>query len=421
MPSRLPQHIVGFMRRGETGGNPAHLDHFGLAEWQRALPWLDSSGLALHFLHKLETLDAESVLPCSVRARLQRNFADNAQRNAALAEEMRAIHAHFEARTVNFAVLKGYSLIPEYCSMPALRHQCDLDYLVAQDHLSSATHGLRALGYVRVRKSPGTFTFSRSIGHLPGRGEIYKPGLNVSVELHTSLWDNNDVAVLESLPQVLARRRMHQACGLVFPALAREDLFIHQCMHVLSHILQFWIRLSWLYEIATFLSAARTDSRFWRAVDGRIGDASYIARAVGFVASLAAEVFGGEPLPAWSDIPDPLRLWVSQYGLPWAMHDLPGSKLSLFIFREFMNEEQWRDLARRRLFPFHRPHSATQVSDLHPRRSLRAHFAESRYAGQRFIFHCREAWHYFRERPRWRRLLARSESMSRESLEAVLR
>jgi hypothetical protein len=208
----------------------------------------------------------------------------------------------------------------------------------------------------------------------------------------------------------------------VFPVLAPEDRFLHQCMHVLSHTLQFWIRLAWLYEIAGFLRRMSTDVAFWGLVQRRIGSRDYIAKAVDLVTLLAVVIFRVDPpvLPAGNS--PCFQLWTNEYGSRWALHDLPGSKLSLFLFPEFMGEGQWRTLERQRLFPVHRPHSATQLNAAAPRRSLRAHLAEYFYASQRLRFHAREAAVYLREKPRWRRRLelVRQNTPSNE-LQPVLR
>lgn len=422
MPCSLAENIVAFLGHGERGGSVSELLGFSPRQWRRALPWLDSSGLALYLLNRVECLNAADVLPPPVLARLRQNQEDNRERTAALMEEMRAIHQRFFAQGIDFAVLKGYSLVPEYCPAAALRHQCDLDYLVAPDHLDHAGQILRGMDYSRVRRSPGTFTFSRSTGDLPSRNQIYQPAVNYSVELHASLWENDEVAVLESLPQLLERRQFHQVSGVVFPVLAPEDRFIHQCMHVLSHTLQFWIRLAWLYEIAGFLRRISTDAAFWRLVERRIGGREYIAKSVYLVNLLAARNFRVvSPVLRADDYPS-LELWVSKYGSRWALHDLPGSKLSLFLFPEFMIQEQWRRLERQRLFPVHRPHSATQLDTAAPRRSLRAQLAEYFYTSQRLRFHAREAAVYLHEKPRWRQCLRllRQDSPSHE-LEPVLR
>jgi hypothetical protein len=421
MSHRLAQQIVSFLGHGEYDGTVSALEGFPPRDWKRILPWLDSSGLALYLLNRIETLHASRVFPPQVLSRLRQNLNDNRERTAALAGEMRAIHQRFSANGVEFAVLKGYSLVPEYCSLAALRHQCDLDYLVAPDHLHRASQILHDRLYSRVRRSPGTYTFSRTTGDLPSRDDIYKPALNYSVELHTSLWENDEGAVLEQLPQVLARRQFHPACGLVFPVLAPEDRFIHQCMHVLSHTLQFWIRLGWLYEIASFLTRPSVDAAFWRLVEKRVGSREYIGRAVHFVSLLVAEIFGVDAPPFRAGDYPAFELWVNEYGRRWAMHDLPGSKLSLFLFREFMSQEQWQRLEQQRLFPFHRPHAATQVDASQPRRSLGADLAEYFYAAQRLAFHLRETRHYLQEKPRWERRLQNLRQVSPSEWEAVLR
>lgn len=403
MPSVLSECIIKFLGYGNNTG-VSSLEGFSLREWRRTLPWLDASGLALYFLDRVELLHGASVVPPSILARLRRNQEDNHERTAALTEEMGAIHQSLYARGVEFAVLKGYSLVPEYCQAPALRHQCDLDYLVSENDLERANSILGRMGYSRVQSAPGSFTFARSTGQVPSRHHMYKAGLNFSVEMHTALWDNCDVAELEQLPEVLPRRRPHQVSWLTFPALSRDDQFVHQCVHVLSHILQFWIRLAWLYEIATFLKRARTDSAFWQAVQKRIDGRNYVGKATRLVSLLAAAIFEVE-CPTLGSDGQALRLWVNEYGRRWAIHKQPGSKLSLFLFPEFMDESSWRRLRRQRLFPIHLPHPATQVSASHPKRTLPARLAEYAYAGRRLAFHVREAWRYFGEKSNWRRCL----------------
>jgi hypothetical protein len=421
MRSRLAEHIVEVLRYGADRGSVSLLERHTAQQWKQVLPWLDASGLALYFLDRIETLGASAALPPATLARLRQNLADNRERTAALLAEMRAIHREFDAAGVEFAVLKGYSLVPDYCPAAALRHQCDLDYLVAPPHLHRALGVLCDLDYSRVRTSSGTYTFARSTGEMPSRNHIYTPGVNYSIELHAALWENQEVATLEPLTGVLARRRLHWACGLTFPALAPEDRFIHQCIHLLSHTLQFWIRLAWLYELAGFLAGARADAAFWQSVEERIAGAACIAKAVRLATLLAICIFGGQAPRLQIGGHPSLALWVREYGGEWAMYGLPGSKLSLFLFREFTDEQRWRQLERRRLFPVHRPPAATQLSFWRPRRSLRSRLAELRYAGRRLRFHIRETWRYLRERPHWqRRLLTLQQAVPPAHVETVL-
>lgn len=418
MADRLKQKVIEFLRYDKPFP-VALLDSFRLRDWQQLLPWLDASGLAFYFLKHLEGLDGTGVLPPPILVRLQRNREDNRERSSRFLEEMRLIHHRFDSSGVDFAVLKGYSLVPEYCSDPASRHQCDLDYLVAEEDVHLAGDVLRVLGYSRAHSAPASFTFTRRAGDLPRRKDIYKAGLNSSVELHPSVWDNNDVAKLEQLPDIWTRCQSHQVAGLVFPVLSPEDQFIHQCTHVLSHVLQFWLRLAWLYEIASFLHSMRSELVFWRAVQDRIGQREYIGKAVHLVTLLAATIFGAEAPQINGDYPV-LRLWVNRYGQQWAMHNLPGSKLSLFLFPDFMGRNRWQRLQRQRLLPVHWPHSATQLNPAEPRRSWAARLAEYRYAVQRLAFHIREGWRYLREKPNWqRRLAAAKEAVRYEGLATV--
>jgi len=420
MPDRLAEQIVQFLRLDESGA-VADVEGFTARDWSRVLPWLDAGGLALYFLHRLEGRHGGSILPPAILTRLRQNQEDNRQRTKAFIEEMRVIHRRFAASEVEFALLKGYSLVPAYCPAPALRHQCDLDYLISENDVHLAGRVLHALGYSRLGRAPDSYTFARSTGDLPRRDNIYKAQLNYSVELHTTLWDNDEVAKLEQLPHAFECRQPYQVSGLIFPVLALEDQFIHQCMHVLSHVLQFWVRLAWLYEIAVFLQRMRADAAFWRAVQERIEGKAYVAKAVQLVTLLAASIFHVESPKMREGDSRTLRLWVNEYGHQWALHNLPGSKLSLFLFREFMDEKRWQRLQRQRLFPVHRPHSATPVNASRPRRGMRARLAECGYAGQRLAFHIRETWRYLCEKASWQRRLRRIEAPACAPLESVIR
>lgn len=420
MPNALSGRIVKFLGYGR-GSGISDLRGFSPRDWTRALPWLDASGLALYFLNRVELSDGSSVVPPSILSRLRQNREDNRERNRAFTEEMRSINQSFHARGIEFAVLKGSSLVPEYCLAFELRQQCDLDYLVPENDIYRASNILRRMEYSRVQGAPGSYTFARSPGRLPSRHSMYKAGLNYSVELHTALWDNSSVATLEDLPHALDRRRLHQAPELVFPALSREDQFIYQCMHVLSHILQFWIRLAWLYEIATFVEGTRTDATFWQAVQTRIDGRIYQSKAIQLVLLLAAALFDAQVPELRTGEARAIPLWVSEYGREWARRDLPGSKLSLFLFPEFVEESRRRRLLRQRLLPLHWPHSAAQVSAARPRRDLRIRLTEYRYAGQRFAFHLREGWRYLAEKGKWRRCVRESGEGARSPLKTVTR
>ena len=61
-------------------------------------------------------------------ARFEQNLADNSCRVDHLLYETGCINEKLDQAGVQYVVIKGFSLWPEFCSNPYLRTQCDLDY-----------------------------------------------------------------------------------------------------------------------------------------------------------------------------------------------------------------------------------------------------------------------------------------------------
>ena len=96
----------------------ARLLHLSRKEWENLLHWLDTSGLALYFLNRVEELGLLETLPLPVIARLQQNLADNSKRLEGMIAALAEIQRRFQAAGLAFAVLKGFSLWP--ISVPKL-------------------------------------------------------------------------------------------------------------------------------------------------------------------------------------------------------------------------------------------------------------------------------------------------------------
>src|ERR1700731_4149423 len=114
--------------------------------WQRLLHWLDISGLALYFLDRLVELQRCDVLPPKVLARLQQNLRDNMDRTTGMIAESVAIQQEFQEACLVYATLKGFSLFPDSVSKLELRHQFDLDFLVAEKSVLEAQKILKRQG-----------------------------------------------------------------------------------------------------------------------------------------------------------------------------------------------------------------------------------------------------------------------------------
>ncbi len=372
MNRALAQEIIDCLRlSGTPRTSLARLPTFGRREWQRALVWLHVSGLALYFWQRVKDLGAESMVPCEVRAALARNLQDNGLRIAAMAEEFDLINRGFEEAGVEYAVLKGFALVPDYCPHASLRTSYDYDYLLRADSLDRAHEALTAAGYVRRNKRGDHIVYAYSAGplRLLRPEDLYSAQLTREVELHLSLWNADEEKIcLEPEGDPLTRTCWHTWRNLRFRGLADEDALIFQALHAFWHVLHSGCRMSTLLEIAYFLENRSSNTRFWERVREKVQSVSQLGEVVGVVFSLAAGLFGPEvpaAARAWTseNLTPAEALWIEHYGWNLALNNFSGNKLSLFLHREFIQDPAvWREIRWRRLFPVHRLHHVAQAS-----------------------------------------------------------
>ncbi len=405
---------------GNVEASLQRLSTFRPSEWQRTLSWLDDSGLALYLLERVNRSGLRQALPVEIEARLRANLDSNRRRLSEMKEEFESLNRRFEAAGVKYAVLKGFALTPDYCPDAGLRSQYDYDYLVAEGSLAKAQEVLEAAGYSRKIQSPGfekvgAFLFAADSLHLPASDEdFYSGDISRTVELHLSLWEpNRDRIRLETPADALDRTTLATRNGLRFPVLADEDALILQALHAFQHTLDYWCRPSCFLEIAYFIARRRSDSAFWERFRLRLEGRRRLFEIVGLVFAMAASLFRA-PVPAevsaWTtgNLPAALSCWVELYGRNWALVRFPGSKLSLFVHREFIEDQDvWREIRRSRLFPFHRPAKVVEPGD--PTLSSRtlATWGQWRFIWSRLRFHLGGILGYAWELPRWKLVLHR--------------
>jgi hypothetical protein len=116
-------------------------------EWDDLLIWLDTSGLALYFLDRIEQCGVSNSLPSWVIVNLHQKLADNTVRTNAMIAASNTIQRGFQDADLRYAVLKGVSLWP--MSVPRLecRSQLDLDFLVSEAGVGEARRILEQRGY----------------------------------------------------------------------------------------------------------------------------------------------------------------------------------------------------------------------------------------------------------------------------------
>ena len=153
--------------------------------------WLDHSGLALYFFGRLRDYGKLGLLPSDFRDALEQRVHSNRKRMEAMVNEFSKVNTELKSRAIPHAFLKGFTLTPEFCADPALRHQTDLDILVYSDSVTEATQALVACGYsLRGTEAGGRLRFATPLQYVPSaQDDIYRVSRHREVELHTSIWE----------------------------------------------------------------------------------------------------------------------------------------------------------------------------------------------------------------------------------------
>ncbi len=204
---------------------------------------LDQTGLAIYLLNHLVEHNLFSLLA----PRLQDELDQRLQRNQARAEDMfqefaRVIMA-FERAHLKYAVMKGFSLIPDYTPAICLRHQTDIDLHIDAAAIENSRELLEGIGYSCESDDPsGEMEFVRQLGRpFTGMLDIYSLQSASRIELHQHFWETRFQVALDSEWDPLAHRSVKRVRDLSFPTLTEEDVFIGQLLHAFRHFLKGWM------------------------------------------------------------------------------------------------------------------------------------------------------------------------------------
>jgi hypothetical protein len=365
---------------------------------QGLLRWLDQSGIALYLLDKLQQHDALDHVPADFRQALERRSHANRERSLAMLGEFERIVEYFNKHSVRFCVLKGFALIPDFCSEPHLRHQIDFDFLVAPESLDAAKCAMQFCGYTQqATHQSNEVTFATPLQHIPSANDdIYAIPRHREVDLLTAVRQVAHGVSIEAPSASLDKVSIKTLRGISFPSLPAEDMFALQVMHAFKHLLGSWVRVSWLLELGYFIDRHYDDADLWRSVIDGIGRDERVRNAFGLIVSLTQTLFPS-PLPHlladWCLRPLSPRIqaWVTQFGVKTAISDLDGTKLTLFVHRLFVDDENsWNAYVRNRLFPIGRQSPIGNVTTARPRDRIKVRASQWLHSVRRATFHARE-------------------------------
>jgi Uncharacterised nucleotidyltransferase len=415
---RLADAIVNFLSfSGRTSDPLDQLSEFHHREWEHAVPWLHDSGLALYLLQKLKDANATDVLPNSTLRGLEENLAANRRRVTYMTRQFDFLNQKFDDAGVRYAVVKGFSLVPQFCPDASLRHQSDFDYLVDNQSLPEARSVLESVGYVLKRHKTNEFVFLMPSAETPPPAEEqYEAHAPHAVELRLAFWDSDSHGVSLTEPEFsLDNIKIQRYQELAFHTLTEDDAFLLQIIHAFNHILNGWVRLSGLYEIGYFLNQRATDPLLWERIERRIGANPRLREMVVVVTELSAHFFGA-PLPSTSriwegELRSAVRIWIKNYARPWVFSrnraDLfslfSAAKVVLFLHQQYLPDARARThLIRIRLLPvepfFRKAGSITTRSSTNSRGRGR----QLELVLIRLLFHLTAGLRYIWEIPRWR-------------------
>jgi len=401
---------------------PGIWQSFDEQAWDRTLTWLDLSGLALYLRQRLEMTNGLSMIPNRIRQRLDRCEAENRVRAAAMTEELKTLNEMFTGAGVVHMVLKGITLIPDYCPHPAIRTQYDHDFLICAESAERTEAMLRAAGYHRKNsQSEHPIEYFRPEANVRFSADfagLYSSRLGRSIELHLNLWGSAEDRIEIKLPEDFFERALRRRWqDFEYLCLSDEDALVFQILHAFRHVLRNWCRLSVFLEIAYFLNQRSSDSLFWKRFAARIDNLRWVLEATVVVFGLAELLFG-------ASIPDEMKgrlssvsfgaldLWTERYGRSSALANFRNDKYSLFLHREFVeNPADWAGIRRQRLFPMHRPHRPPAVVFQRGFSRWGQLRMESFHALSRLKFHAISAFGYAWEYPQWRRYRSARVSM----------
>ena len=387
------------------------MKHCSGADLRRLLRWLDQSGLALYLLNQLQQHQALDAVPPDFRQALEHRLIANRERTLDMLGEFRRLVDSFNHRGVRFCALKGFTLTPDFCPAPHLRHQTDFDFLVAAEWMQNAKQALQSCGYTQEEiRSTGEVTFATPLRHIPSaHDDIYARPRHREVDLLLSLRHQEHGVSIDAPSNCLQRVENMTVHQVSFPALAADDRFTLQVTHAMKHLLGSWVRLSWLVEIGNFIDFHCDNADLWRSVITGAGDAPTVRNAFGLILSLTQMLFP-RPIPrglhAWclETLPSRIAAWVSEFGARWAVSGLDGAKLTLFVHREFFDDpSSWNSYLASRIFPFGRRSSIGRVSTAVPGARIKARASQWLHSMRRAMFHTRELASLPLEAIRWKR------------------
>jgi hypothetical protein len=297
--------------------------------------------MAIYLAQRLVEYGMSDRIDATLRQALNERTKANPRRTSVLLREFERVNTAMQHVGVKYVVVKGFTLSPEFCPEPCLRHQSDIDLLMPASEVDSAVDCLGTLGYtLEPDEGSGEICLAIRSEHIPSPQDfIYDPPHHKHVEIHTSFYQPHCGVTLDVGRDWTQQIEFREIDGVCFPALDLPYRFLTQLLHVFRHTSS-WARVAWLYELARFVERFHDNRELWLRTDALLHD-DKVRRACGVTCALVANAFG-TTFPAiiqqqWiQSVPARQLSWIRIYADLWMLSDFSrASKKGLLLQRDF--------------------------------------------------------------------------------------
>lgn len=389
----------------------------------KLLRWLDESGLALNFLLSIQAKEASTYVSKEWREVLEKRIQRNDIRLNDMLGEFQRLNDAFRAKGLRVVTMKGFSLVPDFCTRLSARHQTDFDFLVDPGDVGATAEVLQSFAYSTPNLSrTEESAFTTPLLHTPSRkDDIYALQHHRQVDLHVSITEHSPWVDLEIPTDCLQYSIPCSLRGVEFLVLSLPDRFLAQILHVFRHSFHSWLRLSWLLEIDRCIELHRGNKSLWESVIVRAGNNPAIQRVFAYVLSLTNCLFQSR-IPAcvlsWTSpvMTSTMRAWLDHFAMEWAISDWPGNLSNLFLASEFIPDGKLRKrYFASRLLPKRVRLSIETMASKEKKQSVAWNLQRWQYLAHRSLLHLTDMVCLPLGQRRWKRALGAAQQKLSES------